>query len=212
LHSKFKIFAGGRYDDWQTQGRYFKNTTPMAAVNYASRTASSLTGKLSGVYHPLVNLSLRASFGQSFRAPSNQDLYAYSSIAGITSIGDPNLKPEKGTAWEFGATWQLSSRAKIGATYFQTMIEDLLTNYRISNLPIISQRINAGRAKINGLELLAETPVNEHFDLTASYSLINSEMLENAIDPLSVGKRLIDSPKILPELDCKCNTAHGQLR
>lgn len=195
LHSKVKIFAGGRYDDWQTQGSYFKNSTPTAAVSYASRTASSLNGKLSGVYRPLENLSLRASFGQSFRAPSNQDLYAYSSIAGITSIGDPNLKPEKGTAWELGATWQLGSRTKVGATYFQTVIEDLLTNYRISNSPIVSQRINAGRAKINGLELSADMPLNEHFDLTANYSIINSEMLENAIDPLSVGKQLIDAPK-----------------
>lgn len=195
LHSKFKIFAGGRYDDWQTQGSYFKNSTPTAAVSYAPRTASSLTSKLSGVYHPQENIRVRASFGQSFRAPSNQDLYAYSSIAGITSIGDPNLRPEKGTAWELGTTWQLRSRIKIDATYFQTMIEDLLTNYRISNSPIISQRINAGRARINGLELLAEMPLNEHFDLTGSYSVINSEMLENAIDPLSVGKRLIDSPK-----------------
>jgi iron complex outermembrane receptor protein len=195
LHSKFKVFVGGRYDDWQTQGAYFKSSTPVAAVNYATRSASSLTNKLSGVYQPLENLNLRASFGQSFRAPSNQDLYAYSNIAGITSIGDPNLKPEKGTSWELGSTWRVAARTQVGVTYFQTMIEDLLTNYRISNLPIISQRINAGRAKINGLELSAETPLNDYFDVTANYSVINSEMLENAIDPLSVGKRLIDSPK-----------------
>ncbi len=192
---RLQVYVGGRYDDWQTKGSYFKNAAPATAINYAARNAASFNGKLSGVYRATQGVTLRASYGQSFHAPTNNDLYSYTSIAGITSIGDPNLNPEKGTSWEFGLGWQVSKSTKFNTTYYQTEIQDLITNRRISNFPIVSQRINAGRAKISGIELSADTALTNWLDMNASYAYIGSKMLENAIDPLSVGKRLIDSPQ-----------------
>ena len=60
---------------------------------------------------------------------------------------------------------------------------------------IVSQRINAGRAKISGLELSAEAVLTSWLYMSTSLAFIESEMLENEADPLSVGKRLIDAPK-----------------
>ncbi len=192
---KFKVYIGGRFDSWQTKGSYFKNTAPVSAVTYASRRASSLNSKLSAVYQATDAVILRTSFGQSFRAPTNQDLYAYSNIAGITSIGDPNLKPEHGKSWEIGGEWRLSENLKTNATYYQTIIKELISNFRLSNVPIVSQRINAGKAKISGIELAAEARLTNWLAFNTSYAYIGSEMLENTVDPLSVGKRLTDSPK-----------------
>jgi iron complex outermembrane receptor protein len=198
---KFKVYAGGRYDSWQTQGSYFKSATtapvaPAVSASYESRSSSAFNAKLAGVYRAVENVTLRASYGQSFRAPTNQDLYAYSSIAGITSINDPNLKPEQGTSWELGTAWQVSETLKTSATYYQTMIQDLITNKRLAPPPnIVSQRINAGRAKISGIELSAESVLTSWLEISTSLAFIESEMLENEADPASVGKRLIDSPK-----------------
>ena len=75
------------------------------------------------------------------------------------------------------------------------MLKDLITNFRLSNVPIVSKRINAGKAKINGIELVAEAELTNWLKLNASYAYVGSEMIENSVDPLSVGKRLIDSPK-----------------
>lgn len=191
---KLKVYIGGRFDNWQTKGSYYENTTP-SAVSYASRSASSFNSKLSAVYQTADAITLRASFGQSFRAPTNNDLYSYAKIFGITSIGDPDLKPERGKTWEIGAEWRVSDKLKANATYYQTILKDLITNFRLSNVPIVSKRINAGKAKINGIELAAEAGLTEWLVLNASYAYIGSEMLENNVDPLSVGKRLIDSPK-----------------
>lgn len=192
---KLKVYIGGRFDNWQTKGSYYKNTAPASAVAYASRSASSFNSKLSAVYQAANPVTLRASFGQSFRAPTNNDLYSYANIFGITSIGDPNLKPERGETWEIGGEWRVSDKFKANATYYQTTLKDLITNFRLSNVPIVSKRINAGKAKINGIELAAEAGLTSWLTLNASYAYIGSEMLENNVDPLSVGKRLIDSPK-----------------
>jgi iron complex outermembrane receptor protein len=192
---QLKVYAGGRYDSWQTQGGYFKTAAPAASANYEARHSSAFNAKLAGVYRAQENITLRASCGQSFRAPTNQDLYAYSSIAGITSINDPNLKPEQGTSWELGTGWQVSDGLKANATYYQTMIQNLITNKRLSSAPIVSQRINAGRARISGVELSAEAALASWLEMGTSLAFIESEMLENEADPASVGKRLIDSPK-----------------
>lgn len=192
---KLKVYIGGRFDNWQTKGNYYKNTAPASAVTYASRSASSFNSKLSAVYQAATPVTLRASFGQSFRAPTNNDLYSYANIFGITSIGDPDLKPERGKTWEIGGEWRVSDKFKANATYYQTILKDLITNFRLSNVPIVSKRINAGKAKIDGVELAAEAGLTNWLTLNASYAYIGSEMLENSVDPLSVGKRLIDSPK-----------------
>lgn len=89
----------------------------------------------------------------------------------------------------------MSDKFKANATYYQTILKDLITNFRLSNVPIVSKRINAGKAKIDGVELAAEAGLTNWLTLNASYAYIGSEMLENSVDPLSVGKRLIDSPK-----------------
>ena len=191
---KLKVYAGGRYDSWQTQGSYF-TTVPVASIGYDMRNSSAFNAKLAGVYRSVESVTMRASFGQSFRAPTNQDLYAYSSIAGITSINDPNLKPEQGTSWEIGSAWRVSESIKTSATYYQTMIQNLITNKRLSSVPIVSQRINAGRAKISGVELSAQAKLTSWLDISTGLAWIESEMLENEADPASVGKRLIDSPK-----------------
>jgi len=192
---KLKVYIGGRFDNWQTNGNYYKNIAPASAVTYASRSASSFNSKLSAVYQAAAPVTLRASFGQSFRAPTNNDLYSYANIFGITSIGDPDLKPERGKTWEIGGEWRVSDKFKANATYYQTILKNLITNFRLSNVPIVSKRINAGKAKIDGIELAAEAGLTNWLTLNASYAYIGSEMLENSVDPLSVGKRLIDSPK-----------------
>ena len=192
---KLKVYLGGRFDDWQTKGSYYKNTAPAASTTYASRSASSFNAKISTVYQALDGITLRASFGQAFRAPTNNDLYSYASIAGITSIGDPNLKPERGETFEVGGEWRVTETFKASSTYYQTTLKDLITNFRLSNVPIVSKRINAGKAKINGVELAVTAELTDWLKLNSSYAYVGSEMLENSVDPLSVGKRLIDSPK-----------------
>jgi len=193
-----KIYVGGRLDDWETRGDSFQNTAPASNKLYPTRSVSAFSPKVSAVYQPTEAATLRASFGKSFRAPTNEVMYTTSISRGRTTQGDPNLQPERGTTWEAGGEWRFTEKTKATATYYETQLSDLIY---LKQLPIpLSQPqqslyINAGKAKVRGIELGATTKLAVWLDLDANYAYVDSEMLENLADPLSVGKRLTDSPK-----------------
>lgn len=188
-----KVYLGGRWDDWETRGDNFSNVAPVGSTLYPSRSVSAFSPKVSAVYKPVGAAIVRASFGRSFRAPTNQDLYVTTTSRGRTTAGDPNLQPERGTTWEVGGEFSFTENTRASATYYETRLSNLIYLMQVSATN--SLRINAGRAKVNGIELSAATKLANWLELDANYAYIDSEMLENATDPGSVGKRLTDSPK-----------------
>ncbi|HEU0282859.1 MAG TPA: TonB-dependent receptor, partial [Gallionella sp.] len=189
-----KVYLGGRLDKWETKGGNFQNTVPVGNKLYPARSVSAFSPKMSAVYKPTEAATLRASFGKSFRAPTNEDMYTTSTINGLTTQGDPNLQPERGTTWEAGGELRLTENTKATAAYYETRLSDLIYLKQVTPL-VLSQRINAGKAKIRGIELGAATRLASWLELGANYAYVDSRMLDNPADPLSVGKRLTDSPK-----------------
>ena len=193
-----KIYVGGRLDDWETKGDSFQNAASASNKLFPSRSVSAFSPKASAVYRPTEAVTLRASFGRSFRAPSNEVMYTTSVSRGRTTQGDPNLQPERGTTWEMGGEWRFTEKTKATATYYETRLSDLIY---LKQLPIpLSQPqqslyINAGKAKIRGVELGATTRLAGWLELDANYAYVDSRIIDNLADPLSVGKRLTDSPK-----------------
>ncbi len=188
------VYLGGRWDDWKTSGDNFRNTAPAGATIFAARGASAFSPKISAVYKPTGAATLRASYGKSFRAPANLDMYATSTINGLTTRGDPNLQPERGETWEAGGELRLKEYTRISATCYETLLSNLIYLQQITPL-VLSQRINAGKAKVSGIELGATTRLASWLELDANYAYVDSRMLDNPADPLSVGKRLTDSPR-----------------
>lgn len=202
LTDTLKAYLGGRWDYWQTRGDYF-NTLPVPpSERYSSRSDSAFSPKASLVYQPVEAATLRASYGRSFRAPPNLDLYSTTTVRCIldsgssgscTARGNPALEPETGTTWELGGEWRFSNTTRAGLTLYETRLEDLIYTKRVPTNTIV--RINAGEARIRGIELTARTRLTSWLELDANYAWIDSEMLENDADPSSVGKRLTNSPE-----------------
>lgn len=188
-----KIYLGGRWDDWETKGDNFSNAALTSSTLYPARSVSAFSPKVSAVYKPSEAAILRASFGRSFRAPTNQDMYTSSTSRGRTTTGDPNLQPERGTTWEVGGELRFTGGTKATAAYYDTQLSDLIYLMQVSATD--SLRINAAKAKVQGAELGVATKLAKWIELDASYAYIDSKMLENTADPLSVGKRLTDSPR-----------------
>lgn len=186
------VYAGGRIDRWQTRGDFFQNTAPAFTSTYPKRSQTAFNPKLSAVFKATDTVTLRASAGRSFRAPSNLDLYSEFVISGATFKSDPNLKPERGGSWEAGGEWRLNSSVKTSATYYETRLEDMIYSMFIN--PTLTQRINVGKAKVKGLEIGLATKLAPWLDLNTNASWIDSEILDNAADPGSVGKRLTQVP------------------
>lgn len=189
-----RVYLGGRLDRWETRGDNFRNTAPAGATVYPARSASAFSPKLSAVYQATESATLRVSYGKSFRAPTNEDMYTTSTINGLTTQGDPNLQPERGTTWELGGELRFAESNKASATYFENQLGNLIYLKQVTPL-VLSQRINAGKARVRGIELAVTSKLTDWLALDANYSYVESRMLENSADPLSVGKRLTDSPK-----------------
>ncbi|MBW8370961.1 MAG: TonB-dependent receptor [Thiobacillus sp.] len=199
LTDTLKAYLGGRWDYWETKGDFFNTTT---SSTFPGRSDSALSPKLSLVYKPVEAATLRTSFGRSFRAPPNLDLYSTTTVRCIrddgsagncTAQANPDLEPETGTTWEVGGEWRFTKSTVAGLTLHETRLKDLIYTKRT---PVnLIERINAGEARVRGIELTARTRLTPWLELDANYAWIDSEMLENDADPSSVGKRLTNSPE-----------------
>jgi iron complex outermembrane receptor protein len=202
---RLTLYAGGRVDRWQTEGSFFQNTAPVSSQAYPRRGETSFNPKLSGVFKPVVDVSLRASWGRSFRAPSNLDLYSTTvqsstvSPTGLLTIqSDPNLKPERGESWEAGGEWRAMPTLKLTGALYRTELDDLIYSRQVDLS--LTQRINAGKARVHGVEAgIAAKPV-PWLEINTNASLIDSEILDNSADPGSVGKRMTQVPRKLAYL------------
>lgn len=194
------LFLGARLDHWETRGNFFQNTAPLADITYPERSVTSFNPKLAAVGKPFDNLTLRAAWGRSFRSPSNLDLYSTTvssnttSPTGILTVqSDPNLQPERGSSWELGTDWRPVSAVRLFGSYYETRLRDFIASQNIDLS--LTQRINTGLVRVRGVEVGASVRFNEWLEGEANASFIDSRVLENAVDPGAVGKRLTQVPK-----------------
>ena len=188
-------YLGAREDWWEGFDGY-ANSVGFAGYpkSYASKDESAFSPKAALVYKPFDATTVRGSVGKAFRAPSVYDLYrTWTSSTGITYNANPNLSPETDTTWEAGVEQGLWPRMKVKATFFDIEMEDMI--YRKTVSTTRQDNINAGKARSRGVELEAEQGFDFGLTLFANYTYDETEMLENAAAPLSVGKQLIQAPR-----------------
>ncbi len=188
----FYIVPGVRYDS-------FKNK----AVGEAVETDESATSpKFAATWEPTENLMLFASYGEAFRAPSFNEIFAddvHFTIPlgpGLEApnffIPNPDLRPERSKTWEFGAGVDFvdlftgDDRLTMKGSYFTSDVEDLIdleVNFELSMACFVpgfpgtcnagtSRNINTGRAIMDGFELEAVYS-SLRVRLAASYSRVN---------------------------------------
>lgn len=152
LQDQFSLFgridgtAGVRLDDHETFG-------------------SATTYRFAAAYNHLETGSrLRGAYGTGFRAPSLVQLFG-SSISGFgVFTGNPNLKPERSEAWEIGFDQALlDDRVRVGATYFETEVKDLIEGTATTN-------VNIGLAEITGYEIYARAEIDARTSVQAKYT------------------------------------------
>lgn len=208
LTRSLTAYIGGRYDDWSTRGR--ATQTPTAAQpglvardsTYAKRGETAFSPKASLVWRARPELTLRASAGTAFRTPTLLDLYAPSFTTKTGPVGvriteaDPNLKPETLRTAEIGADYTLPTKGRFTLTGYINELRDLLYQKAIisGTANDLNRNINAGAARILGLESTFRQPLGAGFEAGGSFSYTDSEITRNDATPASVGKRLGDVP------------------
>ncbi|HZP89243.1 MAG TPA: TonB-dependent receptor [Burkholderiales bacterium] len=135
-----------------------------------SQFGSETTGAAGYAYRLTEHVRLRASAGTAFHAPTFNDLY-------FPFFGNPDLQPEKSRSWEIGADL-LSGRQRLGLTYFENRILDLIALQAPTFQPF-----NVSRARIRGLELsyqaeLAGLEIEAHATLQDPRNVQTDKLLQ----------------------------------
>lgn len=126
-----------------------------------SQFGGKTTGLLSYGYQVSRALTLQASIGNAFNAPTFNQLYWPDTGFGG---GNPNLQPEEALSREIGLRWD-DGRNAIEVTYYNNRVEDLIADWPPANV---------NRARLEGIEVVYRTRV-AGFDLQAGLDLLNAE-------------------------------------
>ncbi len=155
--SRLVIVPGGRFDLDSQFGAY---ATPRLALRVDP--------------HP--DLTLRASAGLGYRAPSFRELYLSfaNPSAGYRVTGNPDLVPETSRGLTVGFLVRAGSFAQLEAHAFANDLRNLITTDTTSAMAVgqsLFQYINIGSARTRGLEAVFGLRVLRHFSCDTSYTL-----------------------------------------
>ncbi len=114
-----------------------------------------------GVVANLSSLRLFASYATAFKAPSLSERFETS----LFNVGNPDLDAEESQSWEAGADWTLNSAFTLGASYYQTRIDNMI-DYSFGTL----QNINIDEAEIDGAEAYISASPAEWATLRLAYA------------------------------------------
>lgn len=151
-------------------------------------TANKIYARISprlGVSFPVdEKTQLRFNYGQFYQQPNLQDLYVsyrflqYKLQTGgyYVGIGNPNLKPERTTAYETGFARLLGERTRLDVTAYYKDVKDLVEVTTIAAAPTAQSKSftsfrNRDFATIKGVDVGFTMRKTNHISAAISYSL-----------------------------------------
>lgn len=119
-------------------------------------------------------LSIRTTMGQSFRAPTFNDLYwPRDSYA----VGNPDLEPERGLDWEAGMRYQPSAETYCELNYFYRHVRDMIIWLDHAGFWWPE---NLDAAEITGLESVYHQTLGHNLKMDMNYTFLNSVNLSHS--------------------------------
>lgn len=160
-----------------------------------NRFSSFTTGNLDLAFLVSSGIKLRGSVGNGFRAPEFNEIIGFPSW-GI--LGNPNLRPEKNTAAEFGADfYSQRGRARFSSTAFFNRFSDLI-EFTFFGQPGTPNYLNVEKARSRGLELEGALNPRGNLWLGFNYTLTGTQVTDAGTDPTGnfvVGESLLRRPR-----------------
>lgn len=179
----------------QEQLRAGRTTIIPAARWDSTRGIGSQFSPHIGLLHRLPKgVSLRANIGRSFRTPSLNDLYWPEDPF---ALGNPSLKPERGTDADFGVALEGRGPLSGSVTIFRNSVGNLIIWQPGVLRPGKWSPTNVGRAVTKGVEVDARYEVRA-WSFAFSASLISAR--ERTPGSPTYGRRLIGRPTLLTGL------------
>jgi vitamin B12 transporter len=132
------------------------------------RFGSETTGRVAAAFNPTEQVTLRASWGQGFKAPTIFQTTFFCCGATGPNAG---LKAETSEAFDLGADWRSrDGRAEAGITYFDQTTDDMI-NFAFT----VGGYENIDKVNSRGIEAYAGYQFTSWLGVAANYAYINAE-------------------------------------
>lgn len=155
-------------DEWQLADDW-ELTAGIRYDNY-SDFGSTINPRLALVWQTQHNLTTKLLYGEAFRAPSFQELYA---INNPIVLGNKNLEPEKIKTTELAVDYRLNFDWQLTANLFYYQAKDLINWIAQGDGTNVAQ--NSDNQNGYGAELEAHWKPSESLKIKAGYAWQNSE-------------------------------------
>jgi vitamin B12 transporter len=132
------------------------------------RFDAETTGRFAVAYNPHDQITVRASWGEGFKAPT---LFQTTFFCCGATAPNPNLKPERSEAYDIGVVFRTSNaRGEIGLTWFDQDFDDLI-DFSFG----IGAYENIESATSSGVEVDGHYRLTEWLDAAISYAYIDAK-------------------------------------
>lgn len=132
------------------------------------RFGNETTARVAAAYTPTDSLTLRASWGQGFKAPT---LFQTTFFCCGATAANGDLAAETSDAVDVGADWrQAEGKASAGITYFDQDTENLIT-FTFAD----GTYTNIAKATSRGVEVYGALALNSWLRVRADYAYIDAE-------------------------------------
>jgi len=166
------LVLGGRYQHYEQ--RASRGVNPQSEI--LNDEGNKFLPQAGVIYKLTPDLSFYTSVSKSFTPSTDVD-------------DDGNVgKPEQGTSWEVGSKWQLSP--KLLATVALYRIDE-----RAMSLNINGSTRAIDKARSTGAEFELNGEITPGWDLSASYSYDQAEIVSDRVNPENNGNRLQNAPR-----------------
>jgi len=155
LGERFEIVAGLRFDRFDIDGT---DLQPDPDRPFA-RADDKISPRLGLIFKPRPNISLYASYSQSFLPRSGDQFLTLSTT-------QANLEPEAFTNYELGAKWNVRPNLNVTAALFQLDRANSTTPDPAN--PLIT--INVGKTRTQGLELAVMGTILPNWQVSGAYA------------------------------------------
>lgn len=169
----------------------------------ASTTSRAVSPKISLVWAPRADTTLRGSAYTAFRAPTLNERLRSFRVGNVVTRNNPALDTEDLRGGELSAQIE---RATVSGrvTGFFTTLDNAITNVTISRTPslITRERRNAGTVEARGLEVEGRWRPYAPVRVGASFTLTRSRF-SDAVEPELAGRRVPQVPSAQGAVDVR---------
>jgi iron complex outermembrane receptor protein len=185
----WKLTVGGRQEFWLAFEGANENKIGTTR-NYDDRAASAFSPKASLSFQATRELLLRGSYGNARRFPGVNELFQRLTSSTGVLINNPDLKAEQVDSFELSAEYDIGRHAARLALFHEDRWDAITFQTDVTVVPNVSSSQNVEKMRFNGVEgaLRSRDVLFDGFDIDASATYIDTQIVANSKNPLSVNK------------------------